>query len=413
MKTRKTLSFVVFAALICLINVFSANAKEIVVGFTGPLSGTISEYGEDISNGIDLAVRELNEAGGVVVQGQKYTFRLVKLDDRMNMTTASTNVQKMREQKAVAMFCGSAPAAFAMMNVNQEKGKEFLVMLYASTKITWDNKLMISSSGPLESQVPEYVNWAFDRGYRKLGIILNPDVYGKEWTDSTRKIWEKKGGVVTAIKPANYYREVDFSSQITAVLSTGPDVMLIGGPSDATALIIEQIRNMGFKGGFMIIDQVRLENLMRLLKGTEKKIGNAIIVAPMTCNTTAPMKAHWKKYKDIYHRDPNWESIMNYMVMHCLAKAIKAAQTADDVYAIRAALPKAYPHTADKYPTEVWGLTSNGRQLSAPTLVTLRNGAMEEAYGIYWWPKDKKEFDYLLKTSKYPLKFKWVPGIAQ
>jgi len=408
MKALKCLSGVFLATLMVLIGVLPANAKEIVVGFTGPLSGTISEYGEDISNGVDLAVRELNEAGGVIIKGQKYTFRLVKLDDRMNMTTASTNVQKMREQKAVAMFCGSAPAAFAMMNVNQEKGREFLVMLYASTRINWDNKLTISVSGPLESHVPEYVNWAFDHGYRKLGIILNPDVYGKEWTETMKKQWEKKGGVITAIKPANYYREVDFSSQITAVLSTSPDVMLIGGPSDATALIIEQIRNMGFKGGFMIVDQVRLENLTKLLKGTDK-IGNAIIGAPMTCNTMPTMKAHWKKYKDIYHRDPNWESIMNYMVMHCLAKAIKAAQTADDVFAIRAAFPKAYPHMADKYPTEVWGLTSNGRQLSAPTFVALKNGVMEPAYGVYWWPKDKKEFDYLLKASKYPLKFKWIP----
>ena len=290
LRKYKILSAVVFATLICTINVLSANAKEIMIGFTGPLSGPISEYGQDIANGVDLAIRELNEAGGAVVKGEKYTFRLVKLDDRMNMTQAATNVQQMRAQKAIAMFCGSAPAAFAMMNVNQEKGKEFLVMLYASTKITWDNKLLISISGPLESEAPEYVNWAFDHGYRKLGIILNPDVYGKEWTDSVKKLWEKKGGVVTAVKPANYYKEVDFSSQITSVLATSPDVMLIGGPSGTTALIIEQVRNMGFKGGFMIVDQVRLENLMKLLKGTDM-IGTAIIGAPMTCNTMPPMKA--------------------------------------------------------------------------------------------------------------------------
>jgi len=411
-KVSKSLSCVMFAALIFLMGVLCAEAKEIVVGFTGPLSGTISEYGEDISNGIDMAVRELNEAGGVVVKGQKYTFRFVKLDDRMNMTTASTNVQKMREQKAVAMFCGSAPAAFAMMNVNQEKGKEFLVMLYASTRITWDNKLCISISGPLESHAHEYTDWAFNQGYRKLGIILNPDVYGKEWTDTVKKLWEKKGGVVTAIKPANYYREVDFSSQITAVLSTTPDVMLIGGPSDSTALIIEQIRNMGFKGGFMIVDQVRLENLMRLLKGMDR-IGNAVIGAPMTCNTMPPMKTHWKKYKDIYHRDPNWESILNYMAMHSLAVAIKAAQTTDDIFALRAALPKAYPTTADKYPIEVWGISEYGRHLIAPTFVTLKNGVMDPGYGVYWWLKDKKEFDYVQKASKYPMKFKMVPRVVQ
>ena len=49
----------------------------------------------------------------------------------------------------------------------------------------------------------------------------------------------------------------------------------------------------------------------------------------------------------------------------------------------------------------------------APTLVTLKNGVLEPAYGVYWWLNNKKEFDSVQKASKYPLKFKMVPKVTQ
>ena len=64
-------SFVVWAAV--------AFAEDIVVGYSGPLSGPAAEYGQDCVNGIDMAVKELNAAGGVTIKGKKYTFRLEKL----------------------------------------------------------------------------------------------------------------------------------------------------------------------------------------------------------------------------------------------------------------------------------------------------------------------------------------------
>ena len=85
-------------------------------------------------------------------------------------------------------------------------------------------------------------------------MVVTFGSYGDEWRSAFKEYWTKKGGVITADKPANYYTETDFSSPITAAMATKPDVMLIGGPSATTALVIEQSRNMGFKGGFIMID---------------------------------------------------------------------------------------------------------------------------------------------------------------
>ncbi len=64
--------------LLCFLFVFlaaawgaKADAEEIVVGFTGPLSGPAAEYGQDCLNGIDMAVKEINASGGMKVKGKK------------------------------------------------------------------------------------------------------------------------------------------------------------------------------------------------------------------------------------------------------------------------------------------------------------------------------------------------------
>ena len=55
-----------------------AHAEDIIIGFSGPLSGPAAEYGQDIVYGIDMAVNEINAAGGITVKGKKYNFKLGK-----------------------------------------------------------------------------------------------------------------------------------------------------------------------------------------------------------------------------------------------------------------------------------------------------------------------------------------------
>ena len=132
-------AFVVAVFLWC--NNTYAKDKEIVIGFSGPLSGPAAEYGQDCVNGLDMAVKELNAAGGIKVKGQPYKFRLVKLDDRIDPTQAVLNARRMQEQdKAVAIFQPVTGIAYAMMNINQEKGHEFLMMAYSSSPTDCKNE---------------------------------------------------------------------------------------------------------------------------------------------------------------------------------------------------------------------------------------------------------------------------------
>ena len=115
-----------------------ASADEIGIGFTGPLSGPAAEYGQDCFNGVDMAVNEINAAGGVKVQGKKYTFKLEKLDDRADPTLAKNNaIRFVSQNKAIAVFNPVATTIGAIMAIPEQN---FIIAAFSSVHTIMDKK---------------------------------------------------------------------------------------------------------------------------------------------------------------------------------------------------------------------------------------------------------------------------------
>lgn len=380
----------------------SSKAEDIVIGFTGPLSGPAAEYGQDIFNGIDMAVKDINAAGGMTVGGKKYTFKLEKLDDRVDPTQAVNNARRFKANKAIAVFNGVFNTIAPLMKINEEKGNEFIMMAFTSTpKVTEiKNKLTVATTVDFTTYVKVFADWALKKNMKKCAMIVTLGAYGDEWRSEFRNYWVKHGGVITVDKPANFYTETDFSSPITAALATNPDVMLIGGPSATTALLIEQARGMGYKGAFMLIDQAKQDYIAKLLKGT-KTMGNLIGTAGVSSIPFPGATVFEKKYTQQYKRMVTWECALNYTSVFALARAIEAAGTVTDAYKIRDAFSKALANglLGDKFPNEEFGIEKNGRMHVAASVQTITNGKSDPTVLYVWWPKTQKEFETIKKRS--------------
>jgi len=378
----------------------SSRADEIVIGYTGPLSGPAAEYGQDILYGVEMAVNEINAAGGIFVSGKKYTFKLTKLDDRADPTQAVNNARRFQSDKAVAVFNGVFNTTAPMMKINEEKGREFIMMAYTSTpKIeTLGNKLMVDTTVTFTTYVQVFAEWAFKKGWKKCAMVVTLGAYGDEWRQSFREYWEKRGGVITADKPANYYTETDFSSPIAAALATKPDVMLIGGPSATTALVIEQARGMGFKGGFIMIDQAKQDYIAKVLKSV--KVMDNLIGTGGVVSVAMPGSVFEKRYTEKYKRMVTWECALNYTGVYALAKAMTVAGTVSDTYRIRASFAKALetPMLGDKYPNEVFGIEPAGRLRIMASVGTITNGKFDKSELYVWWG-DQREYERVKKLS--------------
>jgi branched-chain amino acid transport system substrate-binding protein len=389
---------------ICLVVSWTliAGAQDIVVGFSGPLSGPAAEYGQDCFNGLDMAAKEINAAGGVSVSGKKHLIRLERLDDRSDPTLAANNARRLQGNKAVAIYNPVFSTIAAMAKINQEKGVEFILMAYTSTPkvVQMGNKLLIGVTAPAFTvYIQQFVELARKEGWKNLAMVVTLGAYGEEWRKAFGDYWKKAGGNITIDKPANYYMETDFSAPLAAALATKPDALLVGGPSSTTALVIEQARGMGFTGGFICIDQAKLDYMANLLKGY-KLMNNTIGVAtPMS--VAVPVSADFeKRYKATYKTMVTSECFRHYGSMIALAKAIEKAGTISDVRAIRAAFSKALPIVGDRIPTEIFGINDNGRLRINGSIQTVKNGQLTAPHQYFWWIKSDKEWEQIKKISK-------------
>lgn len=396
-------SFIFLTALILAVMWgAAAGAEDIVIGYTGPLSGPGAEYGHDCANGVEMAINEINSRGGIEVRGRKYTFRLEKKDDKINPETSVANARLLRkDHKAVAIFNPLFGNLAALMKINQERRNEFLVMAYTSVPQASEmgNRLTITLPMPFTIYSKIEAALAWERGWRKCAMVVTAGAYGDAWRKAFGAEWQKKGGTITLDKPANYYTRTDFAGPLAEALATEPDFLLIGGPSSTTAMIIEQARARGFEGGFVMIDQAKLDAIYAVMQkplGMEGCIGTAK-VTDVPYPATAPFI---QAYKSTYKRNVTWECVINYTSMHALALAITAAGTADDVYAIRAAFPRVFPMLGDRYPMEFHGLTPNGRMLCMAVIQSMKHGRFTQAYQYIWWTNNKAETDKIRKVTK-------------
>jgi branched-chain amino acid transport system substrate-binding protein len=395
-------SIAVLVACLAVTWTFTARAQEIVIGFSGPLSGPAAEYGQDMVQGIDMAINEINDAGGITVGGKKYKFRLEKLDDKADATHAVTNARRMRANGAIAVFNGVFSTIAAISKINDEKGNEFLIMGYTSTPKMYDlgNKLLIGiTAPPFPVYVEQFVPTAMKKGYKRLAMVVTLGAYGEEWRSVFKESWIKAGGVVTADKPANYYTETDFSAPLAAALATNPDCMLIGGASSTTALVIEQARSMGFKGGFITIDQAKLDYMANLLKGYKLMENTIGVATPMSVPVPASVPFE-KKFKATYKRMVTSECFRNYGGMTALARAIEKAGTTTDVRKIRADFHKALPINGDQIPTEIFGILETGQLLINGSTQNVENGKLTPPIQYFWWVKTDQEWEAIKKITK-------------
>jgi ABC-type branched-chain amino acid transport systems, periplasmic component len=386
----------------------ASQAADIVIGFTGPLSGPAAEYGQDCVTGLDMAIKELNAAGGITVEGQKLLFRLEKLDDKVDPNQAMSNARQFLAQNALAIYNPVFSTMGALMKINQEECNEFILMgLTSSPKATQTgNKLLVAMSTPLTVYAQLFADMAWERGWRKAAMVVTLGAYGDEWREVFKTYWKKIGGTITADKPANYYTKTDYTAPLAAALATNPDVMLIGGPSATTALVIEQSRNMGYKGGFLLVDQAKMDYIAQMLEGTSL-MENVIGLVGFSSAPALSAPAFAKKYMAAYKRLVTWEVSVHYDSIYSLAKAIQAANTVDDVYAIRAAFPKAFPLLGDKFCTETHGISSAGRVYALAGVQSIKNGKFTPSEDYVWWAKTQAEFDKVKKVTKYTVPLKW------
>lgn len=352
-----------------------ALAQEVVkIGYSGPLSGGAAQYGKNVLDGMQMAVAEIN-ATNPEVAGKKVKFEIVALDDKYNPSETAINAQRLVQQhKTAAILVPHSGGIFALQTTNERSN--FIVLAYSSVpQITAKgNKLTLRIPPEYTGYIEPFSKYEIERFGKKVAMVGADHDYAKAWAAAFKPGWEKLGGTVVAENPMSYNRATDFYSGVSKALADKPDVMFIGGASEPTALVVKQARELGFKGGFIIMDQAKLDEMARVLGGYAMLEG-AMGVMPVIEDTRPEMKAFVERFGKVYPgRTPGSEAQWNYTTIHATIKAMQLAGTTSDAAAIQAKLDAAFKSlTPAANPGEIKGVDERGG-----TITQVRGAAVKD-----------------------------------
>ncbi|RFU64764.1 ABC transporter substrate-binding protein [Peribacillus glennii] len=316
----------------------SKDGNTVNVGFSGPLSGPAAFYGERTLNGLKMAAEEINKDGGFEVKGKKYKINVVSLDDKYLPNETGANAKRLiQEHKTPIIFTPHSGGVLALQVFNQQDN--FIVGAYTSEpKVTESgNKLTVRIPPRYDGYIEPFSEYTMERFGKKIAALPTASQYGKDWTEKLLPHWEKAGGQVVYNSAIDFTKDTDFFTIVTNALKKKPDVLFIGGASEPTAKVAKQARELGFKGGFIIMDQAKLDE-MKKVTGTYEALEGSIGVLPLVDTQNPGTDQFVKNYKAEHNEDPGSEAGLNYMAMNAFVEAMKAAGSVDDPKKIREAM---------------------------------------------------------------------------
>lgn len=375
MKVFKSFRRLAAAGAVALAIGGAAHADEINIGFTGPLSGGAALYGENTLEGLRMAAEEINAAGGITVDGEKHTINIQALDDKYSPSQAAVNGKRLVQQyNAPVIFTPHSGGTFALQAFNERDG--FLVMSYTSVPAVTSkgNKLTVKIPPNFTDYIEPFSRITMDRFGNKLGVANATHDYAKYWTKEFVPVWRELGGEVAAMNPMDYNKSADFYTGVSKVLSEDPDVMFVGGASEPTGLVVRQARELGFKGGFILMDQAKMDEVAKVSGGI-KSLEGSVGVVPLDKYENEGAKLFLEKWQKEHNGVATSETAYNYFAMYLIAQAMQEAGTVDDAKAIRAAIASAMEKVSVEHnPYDVDGIDEAGNLGADPQIAEVVDG---------------------------------------
>jgi branched-chain amino acid transport system substrate-binding protein len=404
---KRTVHFAIVIVSVCALTVFGlglpgnsislASAETIHIGYSGPLSGGAAKYGNNCLTGIKIAVEDVNKKGGITVGGKKYDLELTAYDDMYKPANTVANVRRMiSRDKPIAVYCPHSGGILALEKINEKEG--FIISGYTTNIaiISQGNKLVFSvpARGDLAYGV-ELVKRAMDYG-KKMAHLTGTHEAGVAWTKIAEEAWLKYGGEIVAKDSVNYMGVTDFYPYLTKILNAKPDVINLYGPSEPSAMIVNQARELGYKGGFLLGDQIKLDEMAKF--ASMENLNNSIGVCPFDMRPLPIAQAFGKRLKQLYGEDyvPTYEAAAHYEVVWLIVKAIEKAQNISDPQKIFAEIQDVLP--LGEYATTMRdGIGPNGELLGVTFGMAVKDNKFTEPIALVWG----KEFYPPGKTSAW------------
>lgn len=220
-----------------------ATADQIVIGQYASLTGAIANFGKYTDLGVQLAVMERNEKGGI--DGKQIVLRTY--DTRGQQTDAKSAVTRLITQdKAVAILGEVASSlSIAGAQVCQENGVPMVTPSSTNPDVTAIGDMIFRVCYTDDLQGLYAANFAAQKGWKTAAILYDrKQAYSVGLKDGFAEAFTDRGGKII-LEQAFSSGDTDFSAQLTAIRNSKPDVIFCPSYYNDLGNILRQSRKMG------------------------------------------------------------------------------------------------------------------------------------------------------------------------
>jgi len=340
---RKTLSLLAFSVLMSLGVTAWGAEKTIKLGVIAELTGDMPAVGASCRNAAEMAVKEINAAGGLKVGKDKMKVELV-VEDNAGKADQSAAAQKLITQDEVAAIVGPNASRYAIPASEIAESSETVLITPWSTnpKTTLDantnqpKKYVFRACFIDPFQGGVLAKFALESLKAKNAAVLY-DVasdYNKGIAEVFKQNFEKMGGKVVAFETYTT-NDKDFSAQLTKIKDAKPDVIFLPNYYSEVPLQVQQAKRLGITVPFIGSDSWGSNELLTL--GGADLNGYYFSTHYAADNAAPVAKKFITDYEKAYGAKPDDVAALTYDAFGLLFNSIKNAGKADRE-SIRAAL---------------------------------------------------------------------------
>ncbi len=245
-----------FILLLLLILLFTGCAKKedvIKIGIAGPMTGDQAKMGMDFRNGVELAVIEWNEKGGIL--GKK--ILMIVSDDQRDPKQAVSVANKMVNEGTVGIIGHfNSSCSIPASEVYNRAGIPMITPASTNPKLTeqgFDNVFRVCGRDDQQGKVAaDFVINSLK--LKKIAVLHDKTTYGQGLADEFRKSLGNK--VEVTYFEGIVQGDKDFKAVLTTVKQKGPELIFFGGIYPEAGLLVKQAKELGLNAPFMSGDGV-------------------------------------------------------------------------------------------------------------------------------------------------------------
>ena len=352
----------------------ASSSDTFKIGGIGPTTGDAAIYGTAVQNGIQLAVDEINEAGGINGKQIEYKF-----EDDQSDSEKSLNAYNNLKDWGMQMLVGtvtSTPCTAVVEETQVDNMFQLTPSATAENSIQYENAFRMCFSDP--NQGTASADYIADNGIAtKIAVIYNSsDTYSTGIYQKFAEEAKNKGLDVVAAEAFTADQNKDFSVQIQKAKDAGAELVFLPIYYQEASLILAQANKAGFTPKYFGCDG--MDGLLAL-EGFDTSLAEGVMfLTPFTADAEdEETQTFVSDFKDKFGETPIQFAADAYDCVYVIKAAAEKAEITPDMStseicdALKTAMTEiTYDGLTGKQIT--WG--TDGEPTKLPTVVVVEGG---------------------------------------